>query len=74
MEKKDYFEATIRDKNNITIPKKVVDILEAKVGDSLVFRPAGKQMIVGLLHRDIIEMNINFEIKGHDQRSKSNSD
>lgn len=73
MRQKDY-ESTIRERNVITIPKEVMDLLEAKVGDSLVFRPAGKQMIVGLLQRKIIEMNINFEIKGLDQLSKSNSD
>lgn len=78
MGKTRFIEADIRDRNIITIPKKVMKALGAEVGDTLVFTPKEDHFIVGILKRNVLEMNIKFNIKDLekflDQLTKSNSD
>ena len=78
MGKAKFIEADIRERNIITIPKRVMEALGAEVGDSLVFTPSEDHFIIGLLKRNVLEMNIQFKIKDLekflDHLSKSNSD
>jgi len=63
MGKKKFYQTPIREKNVITVPKPVIDRLEAKQGDLIVFIPVEDHFVVGLLTEDIIEKNIRTKIK-----------
>jgi len=63
MGKADYIEAPIRDKNTITVPKKIRDILKVKQGDVLAFKKEKNRIIVGVIKKKIIEENVNFDVE-----------
>lgn len=62
MGKANIIEAQIRDKNTITVPKKIRDMLGVKEGNTLAFKKEGKHILVGVIKRTIIEEEINFTI------------
>ena len=57
-----YIEAPIRDKNTITVPKKIRDMLGVEEGDTLAFKKEKKQIIVGVIKRTVIEEKIKFTV------------
>lgn len=63
MGKANTIEAPIRDKNTITVPKEIRDILGAKEGDILVFKKEKNHILVGLIKRTIIEEEPKYMIE-----------
>ena len=62
MNKKKDIEATILDRNIITVPIEVRKMLDAKVGDSLVFSKEKNKIIVGRRRRTIIDEDTRFTV------------
>jgi bifunctional DNA-binding transcriptional regulator/antitoxin component of YhaV-PrlF toxin-antitoxin module len=51
---KDIIYAKIREKNRITLPKKIIDLFEFKVNDDIVFIIENDKVILGKIKQEII--------------------
>lgn len=56
-------EAVVRNRNVITVPKEVINLLNVKEGDILAFKIEHDRIVLGVLEREIVKKEIRFTLK-----------
>ena len=62
MGEKEIIEVPINKRKIVTIPDSLMNLFNAKIGDTLAFKKEGDKVIVGLIKRTVVEENIKFKI------------